>query len=226
MDYWTFYTRRAGSSVARFTREAAIAIDGLASLLTDVGVAVVLVRGLPGAGKTTLGRLICAKLPGFRHIEADDFFTDDQGIYRFDPSLLGAAHARSHRIAAQSLAENRSVLMSNTLTTWQEISPLWNLARAANTAFVCVECRGEYRNCHNVPLSALEKMRRRYQPLDVVRRRCEEQSVARGARPLSSHIAQLRHAAVAAIPDLPGFRGPTETPHNPRKRRVAQCRNN
>ena len=42
-----------------------------------------ILRGLPGSGKSTLAESL-----GGYHIEADMYFTNDDGEYNFDPSSL------------------------------------------------------------------------------------------------------------------------------------------
>ena len=52
----------------------------------------VLIRGLPGSGKTTMARVLA--LVGYEHHEADHYFERD-GAYKFDPADLPKAHARA-----------------------------------------------------------------------------------------------------------------------------------
>ena len=47
-----------------------------------------IVRGLPGSGKSTLAKKLCPR----DAYEADDWFVDHDGIYKFDPSQLSKAH--------------------------------------------------------------------------------------------------------------------------------------
>lgn len=52
----------------------------------------VLIRGLPGSGKTTLAAGL-SRVDGLtRRCAADDWMLDDAGHYKFDPSKLRAAH--------------------------------------------------------------------------------------------------------------------------------------
>ena len=48
---------------------------------------IVLIRGLPGTGKTTLAKT----MEGYAHFEADIFLEVD-GVYVYDPSRIKAAH--------------------------------------------------------------------------------------------------------------------------------------
>ena len=51
----------------------------------------VLIRGLPGSGKTTLAK----EFTGYDHHEADHFFEDENRNYRYDRSQVQAAHRQS-----------------------------------------------------------------------------------------------------------------------------------
>lgn len=53
-----------------------------------------LIRGLPGAGKSTLASELVSREPNTKHFEADMFFVED-GMYRFDKSKLNGADRKS-----------------------------------------------------------------------------------------------------------------------------------
>jgi len=57
------------------------------SYICDMEKILILCRGICGAGKSTF-----AKTLGGTHFEADQFFTDDEGNYKFDGSKIKLAH--------------------------------------------------------------------------------------------------------------------------------------
>ncbi|MCD4776009.1 MAG: ATP-binding protein [Candidatus Aegiribacteria sp.] len=127
-----------------------------------------IMRGLPGAGKSTWAQ---ENHPGAHVCSADSFFVDDDGVYRFDGTLISEAHASCLRQFAKILAsmeesvENSPevVVVDNTAIRAWEISPYYNLARAYghDVRIVHVKCDTETahsRNIHGVPLERVEKM--------------------------------------------------------------------
>lgn len=125
-----------------------------------------LLRGLPGAGKTTL-----AKLLGGDHFEADMYFDHPIRGYEFDASLLPKAHAwckssvenRMSNCAANN--KDSVIVVSNTFTTDWELEGYYIIARmfGYRVYTIVVENRHEGTSVHNVPADTIEKMRNRFQ---------------------------------------------------------------
>jgi hypothetical protein len=55
---------------------------------------VVIMRGLPGSGKTHIAK---QRYPKAVHCSTDKFFTDERGVYRFDPLKLAEYHDKNLR---------------------------------------------------------------------------------------------------------------------------------
>lgn len=118
--------------------------------------ALVLIRGLPGAGKSTIAQ----HLPEYVHVEADHFFQKD-GQYQFDPNRLQEAHDWCLATTRQALADGRSVVVANTFTKIWEIKPYLRLGVAVQV----IEATGCWPNIHGVPDQVIEHMRRRWENL-------------------------------------------------------------
>lgn len=71
----------------------------------------VVIRGLPGSGKSTF-----AKTLGYYHFEADQYFTDLNDEYHFDPAKLKEAHEWCQNSVFEALNRGQDTVVSNTFT--------------------------------------------------------------------------------------------------------------
>jgi len=125
----------------------------------------VLLRGLPGSGKTTL-----AKSFNCTHFEADMFFMKD-GEYQFDATKLKDAHTwcqtevNNAMILNHTTGINENIVVSNTFTQEWEMEAYYGLAKKYGyTVFsLIVENRHNGVNEHGVPTDKLEQMRNRFE---------------------------------------------------------------
>lgn len=125
---------------------------------------IVLIRGLPGSGKSTLAKQMVRDGKFlYAHCEADDYFTDENGVYRFDPSKLNAAHRACRDNAFRALSVGLSVIVANTFTRLWEMGPYYSLAAAFGCNVRVIVATGQYENVHNVPADVIENMRLRWQ---------------------------------------------------------------
>ncbi|AZQ60865.1 ATP-binding protein [Flammeovirga pectinis] len=119
----------------------------------------ILLRGLPGAGKSTLA----ASLGG--SIEADDFMVDKNGNYFFDPKKLPFAHKQCEEMTAYCMGrEQELIIVSNTFTTEKEMRGYFLLAEKHNyeVSTVIVENRHNSSSIHDVPNFRIQKMKDRF----------------------------------------------------------------
>lgn len=127
----------------------------------------IIVRGVPGSGKTTVAELLGKGItaPVF---SADQYFekmVDGKMIYEFDVTKLGAAHMRCMSRTEDALKnEVPVVFVANTFTMEKEINPYKKLAEQYGYTFfsLIVENRHGKSNIHNVPPSKLEEMKNRF----------------------------------------------------------------
>ena len=122
-----------------------------------------LIRGLPGAGKSSLADTLL-DLGNTYHVEADMFFTMNTGNYLFDGSKLKDAHGWCQDTVIQHLINGYSVIVSNTSTTEKEVKVYQDIAEKYNAKFISliVENRHEGVNIHGVPEEKLQQMRNRF----------------------------------------------------------------
>jgi len=128
----------------------------------------ILLRGLPGAGKTTLAEAILQSSQGVRPdvISADNYFMDDKGNYTFDVSKIKEAHNSCQQICAERMRlEFSKVVVANTFTEEWEMKPYFEMAERNNYRVhtVIVENRHDGKNIHNVPDDKLQQMKNRFQ---------------------------------------------------------------
>lgn len=115
---------------------------------------IVLIRGLPGTGKSTLAR----KMEGYLHLEAD-MFLEVNGLYVYDKSKVIAAHNWCVDSAKKALEQNKNVVVSNTFVK------LWELQRYIDLGFPfkIIEMKERWPNIHGVPEDAISNMAKTWQ---------------------------------------------------------------
>lgn len=123
-----------------------------------------LLRGLPGAGKSTFAETMEESGMIYAFFEADQYFIDAEGQYIFDPTKLHMAHKQCQLRVKQFLNAGYNVAVANTLTTDKEINQYMEIAAAAGAKVVSliVENRHGNSNVHDVPTEAIERMRNRF----------------------------------------------------------------
>ena len=116
------------------------------------------VRGLPGSGKTSF-----AKSLNLNFYEADQYF-EKFNNNKFDYKLLKKAHQYCYESVKQELERGKSTIVSNTMTTINEVLEYQNLANKMGIKFVSmiIENRHNGNSSHKVPTSTIENMKRRF----------------------------------------------------------------
>ena len=129
----------------------------------------ILVRGLPGSGKSTFANFVWND---YAICEADKFFYDKEGNYNFDPNRLKAAHEWCRFQVEERMKNNEEnpqyypeIVVSNTFTQEWEMEAYYELAKKYNylVISIIVENRHGGKNVHGVPEEKLEQMRNRFQ---------------------------------------------------------------
>lgn len=118
----------------------------------------IIIRGLPGSGKSTL-----AKTFSWNHFEADQYFTDLEGNYDFDPIKLREAHGWCQEMVFDALELGQDTVVSNTFTTLWEMDSYINYCDEYGHTFSVIKCEGSYGSVHDVPEDVISKMRDRWE---------------------------------------------------------------
>ncbi|XP_077467698.1 NEDD4-binding protein 2-like 2 [Stigmatopora argus] len=137
----------------------------------------ILMRGLPGSGKTTMARTLLPSGPSGLILSTDDYFVHNDG-YRYEPSLLGEAHVWNHRRASDAMHDGHSpIIIDNTnLQAW-EMKPYVQMALQMgyrvdfcepNTSWKYDPHELEKRNKHGVTQEKIAQMLDRFSnPISV-----------------------------------------------------------
>jgi len=133
-----------------------------------------LLRGLPGAGKTTVGNLL-SEHGKYPVISADMYFEDLEGNYNFNINEVKDAHKwcrkcvivmmQNEILDLPSDYDYNKIFVANTFTEEWEMEEYFKLAEIYDYQVVTmiIENRHGSKNIHNVPDETIEKMRNRFQ---------------------------------------------------------------
>ena len=136
-----------------------------------------IVRGLPGAGKSEFARdwinhRVVARDAGTPTVcEADDYFETSEG-YQFDASQLTAAHQNCIDSVRDALVdEAQFIAVANTFSRRWEFQPYIQMAEEMGVKYYVVSLydsgfndRQLHARCvHNVPLTTISMMRERWE---------------------------------------------------------------
>ena len=119
-----------------------------------------LLRGLPGSGKSTLAKSLRGD-----HFEADMFFVQEDGTYKFNGSKLSYAHSWCKDMVLSKMEEDsQRIVVSNTFTQDWELKPYLEMAERFGYMVhsLIVENRHGGKNQHGVPYDSLMKMLERF----------------------------------------------------------------
>lgn len=117
----------------------------------------VVIRGPSGSGKSTF---VKKNFANYIHCEADSFFMVE-GVYNFDRTKLGQAHAACQRDVDYALSLGKNVVVSNTSTTLSEVNTYIKLAEKNKVPYRIIRLAKQFQNVHNVPAEVVLAMQNR-----------------------------------------------------------------
>ena len=130
----------------------------------------ILIRGLPGAGKTTLAQKLSGLRAGSLCVAADDFFMAGDE-YIFDSARLTEVHEICQRAAGRAMHNGVGlVIVHNTFSQRWEMERYFRMAAECDYQVHVVDLFNAglsidqlvARNVHNVPYDAVRKMWERW----------------------------------------------------------------
>jgi len=123
-----------------------------------------LLRGLPGSGKSTLAKMLVGD-KDYCHKEADMYFVDGDGNYKFDVTSLRDAHSWCQEEVEFLMKYEHKVVVSNTFTQEWEMLPYYDLAKkyGYRVHSLIVENRHGGVNEHGVQEDKIKLMKNRFE---------------------------------------------------------------
>ena len=136
----------------------------------EKGKTLILLRGLPGSGKSTTAKLLGAGGAGYAHFEADMYFMEN-GEYKFDPMKIKDAHKWCQNSVEHAMllnyttGYNSTIIVSNTFTQEWEMEQYYKMAESwgYRVYSIIVENRHGGVNEHGIPEDKLEQMKNRFE---------------------------------------------------------------
>jgi predicted kinase len=125
-----------------------------------------LFRGWQGSGKSTAAQQLMKAGMVSRVVESDDYYYDEDGVYRYHPSKANMAHAACHEAVRKELSAGNSVAVANVLAYLNQLEPYIALAKQYRAQLVVTDCKGNYPSVHNVPAHVIEGTKRKFEAFE------------------------------------------------------------
>ncbi len=122
----------------------------------------ILVRGLPGSGKSTMAKKL--KNHGDIHLEADMYFYRKGNGYQWNAEELHRAHSWCELSAEIFLNQNRhnphkKIIVSNTFNRPKTMTPYIKAGLSVNAKIAIFTLKKEFGSIHGLSEGAMQRMR-------------------------------------------------------------------
>lgn len=138
----------------------------------------IIVRGLPGSGKTTEAKALKRQIGWYEMVEAfiietDHYFVRPDGEYDFNPRMLKQAHewCRGRTFAELNYG---TTIVSNTFTQWWELEPYIKFCKENGHSVEVITLTTQFENIHKVPEETMKKMAARFESHEDIMKKVNE----------------------------------------------------
>lgn len=118
-----------------------------------------IIRGAPGSGKSTIANALVASMLFSDYFEADMYFETPEG-YKYDKSKLSEAHDWCYENVKEEMLAGRSVIVSNTSLRWWQYSRYIYLAQDLGYNIQIMILESSFDSAHDVPEDKVLDMKR------------------------------------------------------------------
>lgn len=108
-----------------------------------------IIRGLPGSGKTTLATMIVAAT-GAEHLEIDDYWYNENGVYDFNRDKLPDALLWHKNKWQDAIDRGVNLVVANCHYNEREINPIAEYAEERGYSVQLIECKGSFGTVHGI----------------------------------------------------------------------------
>lgn len=120
---------------------------------------IVLVRGLPGSGKTTFCYEWISHYPQYIHIELDHFRYNSEGVYEFNYATNYSIVDKFHKSVKELLKNGAFVIVSGVFAKSDQI---FNVLNGHNPHLIFT-MYDDFKSIHAVPPTVMEKFRNEFE---------------------------------------------------------------
>lgn len=117
------------------------------------------IRGIPGSGKSTIAFSLVDSGLYQDYFEADMYFTGPDG-YKYDRSKMKEAHEWCFNEVVKSLELGRSTIVANTHTQGWMYQKYIDLAEKMGYNIQVMVLSSSYKDVHNVPEETVKRMKK------------------------------------------------------------------